>query len=74
MAKYSVMKGNPRLLDEYEGDRIYGDTYIINKDGAPTYEVTLSTLGDFCNCPGSVHHGKCKHLQMAYDYRTEFGL
>jgi hypothetical protein len=74
MTKYSVSKGNSKLLDEFRGDRIYGDVYIISKDTLPAYEVTISTLGDFCNCQGYVHHSKCKHLDMVYKYREEFGL
>jgi hypothetical protein len=71
MTKYSVQKGNSKLLDDYRGDRIYGDVYIILKDGAPHYEVVVSTLGEWCNCKGFEHHGKCKHIKMAQDYRSK---
>lgn len=74
MTKYSVQKGNPKLLDEFRGDRIVGDVYVITKDGIPTYEVTMSTLGEWCNCKGFTSHGKCKHIRMVFDYREEFGL
>jgi hypothetical protein len=72
--KYSVSKANSRLLDEFRGDRIMGDVYIISKNGLPAYEVTISTLGEECNCQGFVHHGRCKHISLALHYRQEFGL
>lgn len=68
MTKYTVQKGHTKVLDEYRGDRIYGDVYIINKDGIAAYEVTVSNLGIWCNCPGGTHHGKCKHTKMVSDY------
>lgn len=74
MTKYSVQKGNSKLLDDYRGDRIYGSVYIITKDGVPTYEIVTSTIGEWCDCPGFRNHGKCKHLNMALKYREEFGL
>jgi hypothetical protein len=74
MTKYSVQKGNSKLLDEFRGDRIYGDVYVITKDGAPHYEVVVATLGEWCNCKGFVNHGNCKHIKMAQDYRAEFEL
>jgi hypothetical protein len=74
MVEYSVGKTNSRLLDEFRGDRIIGDVYIIKKNRLPVYEVTISTLGEWCNCQGFKRHSKCKHIQMAFDYREEFGL
>jgi hypothetical protein len=74
MTKYSVSKGNAKLLDDFRGDRIYGDMYIISKNTVPTYEVIISQLGDFCNCKGYINRGQCKHLNMVYKYREEHGL
>jgi hypothetical protein len=65
---YQVKRNGHKLLDEYRGDRVYGDCYCILKDGKETYEVVLSTIGDSCNCPGFTNHGKCKHLNMPYEY------
>jgi hypothetical protein len=63
---YTVKPNGKKLLDEYRGDRIYGDCYIILKNGKETYEVVLSTIADFCNCPAGQHEKHCKHIDMAY--------
>jgi hypothetical protein len=69
MPAYSVKANGKKLLDEFRGDRIFGDCFVILKGDAEAYEVINSTLGDWCNCPGFVHHGKCKHLAMVYEYK-----
>jgi hypothetical protein len=69
MSTYEVKSNGRKLLDEFRGDRIYGDCFVILKDGKEKYEVILSTIGDICNCPGGIHHGNCKHIGMALDYR-----
>lgn len=73
MTVYKVRKNRVALLDEFRGDRITGDVYTIFKDGEPSYEVTVSTLGDWCNCPAGRNHGRCKHTSMVYEYRAEVG-
>ena len=70
MTTYSVKPNGSKLLDEYRGDRIFGNCFVILKDDKEAYEVVTSTLGDWCNCPGAQHHGKCKHLSMVYDYQS----
>ena len=71
MSRYQIQKGPAKLLDNFRGDRIWGDTYSIYKDGLHAYEVTISTLGEWCNCPGFEHHSKCKHMGMVYKMLTE---
>jgi hypothetical protein len=71
MSTYSIEKGRTKLLDDFRGDRIYGEAYTIMKDYKPTYEVTISTLGDWCDCPAGKHSGDCKHLRMVYEYLEE---
>jgi hypothetical protein len=66
---YGIKPAGTQLLDEYRGDRIYGDCFIITKNGKDAYEVTTSTLGDFCNCPAGRHGKDCKHLKMVYEYK-----
>lgn len=69
MSTYTIRKNGAKLLDEYRGDRIYGDCFVILKDDVETYEVVTSTIVDYCNCPGFVNHGKCKHIAMVLEYR-----
>jgi hypothetical protein len=64
---YEVKSNGHKLLDEYRGDRVYGDCYVILKDGVEKYEVVLSELGNFCNCKAGEHGKDCKHLKMVYD-------
>jgi hypothetical protein len=64
---YVVKPNGKKLLDEYRGDRTFGDCFIILKNGLEKYEVVVSTLGDQCNCLGWINHGKCKHIQMVYE-------
>jgi hypothetical protein len=68
-ATYSVKPNGTKLLDEYRGDRIYGDCFVILKNGKETYEVILSTLGDICNCKAGQHGHNCKHVRMALEYK-----
>jgi hypothetical protein len=65
---YGVKANGKKLLDEYRGDRTYGDCFIILKDGKETYEVILSTIGDICNCKAGEHGHDCKHVRMALEY------
>lgn len=67
---YSVKANGKKLLDEYRGDRIYGDCFIILKNDKETYEVVLSTIGDICNCLAGQHGHNCKHLTMALEYKS----
>ena len=67
MAEYEVKPNGKKLLDEYRGDRVFGDCYVILKDGKESYEVVISTIVDSCNCPGFTHHGHCKHIDMTYE-------
>jgi hypothetical protein len=68
---YAVKPNGKRLLDDFRGDRIYGDRYIIIKDGEDRYEVMFSTFGEVCDCLGFMHVGKCKHVQMVFDYLAQ---
>ena len=67
---YRIERKGRKVIDDYRGDRIYGDTYTVLKDGRPAYEVVTSTLADWCDCPAGRRWGKCKHLQMAYDFQV----
>ena len=67
MTKYAVKANGKKLLDEFRGDRVFGDCFVILKDDVEVYEVVTSTLGDFCNCPGFIHHSKCKHITLVYE-------
>jgi len=74
-ATYSVVPAGHRVVDDFRGDRITATVWRVIKTpifGDPTeYEVVLSTIADYCNCPGGLHHGKCKHLAMVYGYIAE---
>jgi hypothetical protein len=71
-ATYDIVPAGKRVLDEFRGDRVTGDIYRVIKTpqfGDPSeYEVTLSTLGNWCNCLGGQNHGKCKHFGMVLRY------
>ena len=71
-ATYDVVPGGTYVLDQFRGDRVSGTFYRIIKTpqfGYPTeYKVTFSTLGEWCDCPGGLNHGKCKHVGMVHDY------
>ena len=71
LAEYKVKPNGTKLLDDFRGDRIYGNCYIIIKAGVEIYEVITSTLGDWCNCPAGQHEKNCKHLLMVYDYKEK---
>jgi hypothetical protein len=71
MSTYSVKANGLNLLYNFLGECIYGEKFTILKDNKPTYEVTTSTLGDWCNCPAGRHRGDCKHLQMVDKYIEE---
>jgi hypothetical protein len=68
---YDVKPNGTKLLDEFRGDRIYGNCFVIIKNGREEYEVITSTLGDMCNCLAGQHGKNCKHLQMVYDYQAK---
>ena len=68
---YSIKPNGRKLLDQYRGDRTYGDCFVILKNDVETYEVVISTIADYCNCPGFVNHGKCKHIAMVYEYKEQ---
>ena len=73
---YTIKPQGQKLLDNFRGDRIYGDLYIVVKEdqGGNTlglYEVTISGIGDWCNCPGFQRWSKCKHMQMVFDFIKE---
>jgi hypothetical protein len=71
MTTYDVKPNGSKLLDNFRGDRIYGDCFVIVKNGKETYEVITSTLGDWCNCPAGQHEKNCKHLLMVYEYKEK---
>ena len=73
MPVYTVSKGGRLLLDDFRGDRLYGEVYNVKKDGKPAYEVVSSTLGSWCNCPGFTNHSRCKHMAMVYDFMQKEG-
>lgn len=67
-AEYAVKFVRKTVVDDFRGDRILGDLYCVTKFIPSTsqiteYEVTLSTIGDWCTCPGGRRY-KCKHLGM----------
>jgi hypothetical protein len=70
---YKIEFSGQRVLDDYRGDRIYGDVYIVSKftddKNDANYEVTISTLGETCTCPGR-SHSMCKHRQMVEIFRA----
>jgi predicted RNA-binding Zn-ribbon protein involved in translation (DUF1610 family) len=67
-ATYDVVPAGERDLS----DRVSGNIYRVIKTpqfGDPSeYEVTMSTLGNWCNCLGGQNHGKCKHFGMVLRY------
>jgi hypothetical protein len=66
---YSVRHAGRKVLDEYRGDRIYGDVYWVAKNGVDCYEVIISMFGPDCNCPAGIHgNQKCKHIAMVLEY------
>jgi len=72
VAHYEVIDAGNRVVDDFRGDRITGRVFRVIKTpkfGDPSeYEVVQSTIGTWCNCPGNVNHGKCKHLAMVDSY------
>ncbi len=68
--QYTVKPAGRKLVDDFRGDRIFGEVYTIVKDDVDTYSVTCSTIGAWCDCPGG-RRGKCKHLEMVYEYLTD---
>lgn len=72
---YSVHYQKQKLLDQFRGDRIYGDEYAVIKYddlGAETgvYHVVMSTLGDMCDCPAS-QRPTCRHREMVYIFKDQ---
>lgn len=74
-AEYAVKFNGFRVVDDFRGDRILGDCYVVVKftpsnNDLTEYEVTFSTLGEECSCPGG-RHPNCKHRDMVRKYREE---
>lgn len=74
-AEYTVQPAGTRVLDDYRGDRVLGDVYKVTKftpsnNDITEYQVTISTFGVECNCPGG-RHPNCKHRDMVRRYREE---
>jgi hypothetical protein len=71
---YSVHEQGKKLLDEYRGDRIYGNVFGVTKFdklGAEeiVHFVTQSTFGDECTCKAA-HRADCRHRQMVYIFKA----
>jgi hypothetical protein len=78
---YTVAHKGKKLVDEFRGDRVYGDSYLVVKVNkilrteTGFYNVTTSTIGDWCDCPaGSRHPGPCRHQQMVSLFKTKKAL
>jgi hypothetical protein len=71
--EYAVHYKGKKLLDDFRGDRITGDEYVVTKFGKmgdeDVYFVTQSTFGDECTCKASNRYS-CRHRQMVYIFRT----
>jgi hypothetical protein len=70
---YSIHYQKQTLIDQYRGDRVYGDEYaVIKYDSlgieADIYHVVCSTLGDMCTCPAS-QRPTCRHREMVYIFK-----
>jgi hypothetical protein len=70
---YSIHYQRQKLLDQFRGDRIFGDEYAVIKydqlgvEGG-IYHVVCSTLGDMCDCPAGQRE-TCRHREMVYIFK-----
>ena len=74
-AEYAVKPNGHRIEDDFRGDRVLADCYVITKftpsnNDLTEYEVTVYSFGLECSCPGG-RHPNCKHRDMVRKWRTE---
>jgi hypothetical protein len=70
---YTIHSKGKRALDDFRGDRIYGDVYAVLKydpHGVEygVYNVTCSMLGDWCECKAMMNRS-CRHRDMVYIFK-----